>query len=1672
MVKIADLIPSSPAFSLSPDTTLDQAAKEMLALRVSAFLVVEQDEAVGIVTEGDLLHAVREQQPRDLPVARIMTSPVFSVSADTEHIEAYRIAAKQGLRHLVVVDDHNMPLGVVSESDFRRYLGLDFYRRLNNVGALMEHHFPRLPPDATLEEAVAAMETVRVSCVFVVEEGRPLGIVTEHDGVRMFLQRAGNPALSEIMTFPVRTVTPETPIAEAVAMMLESSIRHMAVVDGDGRIVGLLAEHTLMRPLEMDLVDKALDERLQFAKALAEEGNRLQLNDRYQRALLDNFPFMVWLKDTESRFLAVNKPFAIAAGLTSIESVPGKKDIDIWPEDLATRYLSDDQEVMRQGNKKFSLEPLQRSGKRYWYETYRAPVVGDDGILLGTVGFSRDVTEYRQAEEAVLIRNAALAGVLRGERLEGILELLAVALQTECPDCLCAIYTKDPHADILHIAAAPGVSDKFFETIEHLKIEEGNGLSATTAFRRQRVVISDVEIDAVPLPYRPLLLEEKIISGWAEPIFHVSGTLLGVCTVFRRVRGEPDREQTSRLVQTSQLASLLLSQYHHQQQVQDNIETFTGIFEGIHSGILVLDAAGNILNSNHSAQRLLALSAEQLLGKTFYSFSAEGFNDLSEIQAQLNIALSGHSRTFLFWGQQQGQQVFPMQMSFSPSRYFGQMVVLASFEDISERHAAELRQRAGYSLTKALAGGASRTALLETLFRVALGLPEFDSGGAYWVNERELNLACSNGFSTELVSLVRQIPADSPLVNKIVGGELDICQFETPWLGDQYGLQTGLLEAGVRLLLILPLSIDGKVCAALCLASKACRAVSSATLTVLESFAEYFAQALARIDAKEENHRLQDNLVGLFNTLKDFVFIATHEGTIIHCNESAKTSLGFEPALLVGKNVKFIHPLEDGAVVDETLVKIVAGEKSQCVVPLKAKDEKIIPVETEFTHGYWNGAPVLIGVCRDISERLAAEARQRLAASVFDNAHEGIMITNPKGIIVDVNPAFTELTGYSRVEAIGQNAGMLRSGHHDADFYQAMWASIGTQGFWQREVWNRKKNGQLFAEMLNISSVKADSGEISHYVAVFSDITVIKEHQERLEQMAHFDPLTQLPNRVLLGDRLQLAMAQTERSNKLLAVCYLDLDGFKPVNDNYGHAAGDHLLIEVSRRLRQCVRAGDTVARLGGDEFVLLFSALEDTLEADRAISRVLSTLSQPFLLKQEEVHISASIGVALYPLDHADADALLRHADQAMYVAKQNGRNCYRLFDPETDRVAQQRRSAWNRIYEGLRRCEFSLYYQPKVNMREGRVIGAEALIRWHHPEDGLLLPARFLNVVEGTELDAALGDWVLNEALRQLDEWRRQGLDLSVSVNISAMHVQSENFVERLRDLLSLWPEVPAENLELEILETAALEDVKRVSAVFNACRGLGVRLALDDFGTGYSSLTYFRRLPADTLKIDQSFVRDMLEDPDDLAIVEGVIGMTKAFGREVIAEGVETAEHGMVLLQLGCDLAQGYGIARPMPAVDLPAWVKSFRPHELWNSIASFAWSREDLSMLVADVDHERWVRTLYAVLNDPERKLLPRELDASRCRFGLWYAGEGARRYSHLEGFRNIGKIHERLHYVGHQLLWLVQNSAAKSDSQQEIANLKDELAEMVLAMSEAIQVLQVEVLMERQLGHRL
>ncbi len=1051
-------IASREVFCLPADATIGEAVRIMAQRRFSSIVVTDAaGHPVGIVTERNVLNAMHAGLPSETSLRTAMSAPVVVMRGTTQCLDGYQTCMREGIRHLVLVDDEGTVAGVVSETDFRLHLNLTVLAGRRQVISVAQRSITSLPPHGSLMQALNMMRAQRETCVVVVEDEKPVGIVTERDVVRFYSREPGRVSvpIAEVMTSPVLTITSHATINQAAELMLEKKLRHLAVVDGVGRMIGLVSEHDLTQTM---------------AQGLQEE--KIEMDEIFLRTFIDTIPDMVWLKDVEGKFLSSNRHFEFMLGLKEKEII-GKTDYDFVSKQEADFFREQDRKAMEAAEPRINEEwvTFPATGHRRLFETIKTPMRDGQGRVIGVLGVARDIT-----------------------------------LRTQ---------------------------------------------------------------------------------------------------------------------QQRQLAMLEYAINH------------------VHEAAYLIDEERRLVYVNDEVCRALGYSREELLNMTLFDIDPDYTLEKGRAIRE-EVAAKGH------------------------------------------------------------------------------------------------------------------------------------CTFET-------------------------------------------------------------------------RHRRRNG----------------------------------------------------GLILVEVTVATIA----------------------------FDGQTLGMSLARDISERKRTEESLRITASVFDNSQEAIIITDANNNIINANPAFERITGYSRDEVLGRNPKLLNSGRQDRLFYAEMWRALRENKVWRGEVWNRRKCGDIYAELLSISAICDEAGKVQSYVGVFSDITYFKDHEAELSHVANFDALTGIPNRRLLADRLRQAIAHAQRHEKILAVCYIDLDGFKEVNDNYGHEAGDRLLVGVTQRLKQELRAGDTLARLGGDEFVLLFNDLSQEIECFQVLERVMQSIADPIQIDGHKVAVSASIGVTFYPEDNEDGDMLLRHADQAMYVAKQAGKNRFHLFDPVHDQRMRSLHDSRRRIQQGLERGEFELYYQPKLELASGKIVGVEALIRWHHPEQGLLYPIEFLPIIENSDLEIGLGNWVMDRALAQLHAWARAGVEMEVSINISARHLQSPDFTGELRRKLGQYPKLQRGRLQIEVLETAALEDMAQSAELIETCRELGVSFALDDFGTGYSSLMYLSKLTADTLKIDQSFVQGMVSNEGDRAIVQGVIALAGTFGRKTVAEGIEDHRLLGMLVEMGCGYGQGYSIAQPMPAGEFLDWYRKY-------------------------------------------------------------------------------------------------------------------------------------------------
>ncbi|MCD2448801.1 EAL domain-containing protein [Methylicorpusculum oleiharenae] len=685
-------------------------------------------------------------------------------------------------------------------------------------------------------------------------------------------------------------------------------------------------------------------------------------------------------------------------------------------------------------------------------------------------------------------------------------------------------------------------------------------------------------------------------------------------------------------------------------------------------------------------------------------------------------------------------------------------------------------------------------------------------------------------------------------------------------------------------------------------------------------FVTIFEDITAR---KQVENMLRFHSQILNNLAEGIYLIRTTDQTIVFANPRFEHMFGYEPGELLGKHVSVVNPpsIDSHPPTHDSIISVLERTGVWCgEVHNVKKDGSLFwcyACVTTFDHPEFG--LVWVSEHQDITARKQSEHQLRIAATAFE-AHEGMVITDADSLILQVNQAFTQTTGYLPEEVIGQTPRILKSGLHNAEFYQEMWSKIALSGSWQGEIWNRRKNGETYPESLTITAVKNEWGKITNYIATLNDITQRKYSEDKIKQLAYYDQLTQLPNRTMLLDRLKQAFANSGRSGLHGALLFIDLDNFKTLNDTLGHHIGDLLLQQVAQRLLVSGREGDTVARIGGDEFVIILenlSALPDeaAVQSESIGKKILTTLCIPYILDGHEYLSTPSIGFALFKGHGLPVESLMKQADIAMYQAKAAGRNTLRFFDQNMQDSLNRRSALENDLRQAILSRQFVLYYQAQVDGGD-HVVSAEALIRWSHPERGMVSPAEFIPLAEETGLILAIGQWVLESACLQLVTWAstQATRHLRIAVNVSVHQFRQEDFAKQVQELLDRTGADPGK-LKLELTESLLVDNVEDVISKMNLLKGIGVSFSLDDFGTGYSSLSYLKRLPLEQLKIDQGFVRDLLTDPNDAAIARTIVALAQSMGLEVIAEGVETTEQRDFLAIHGCNHFQGFLFGKPV-------------------------------------------------------------------------------------------------------------------------------------------------------------
>ncbi len=982
---------------------------------------------------------------------------------------------------------------------------------------------------------------------------------------------------------------------------------------------------------------------------------------------------------------------------------------------------------------------------------------------------------------------------------------------------------------------------------------------------------------------------------------------------------------------------------HDQQTIlADQSAKLRAIVDNAFDAIATLDADGYIDTFNSAAERLFGFTAEEVRGKNISNFIPNPFLENCRSSAPrelLALHKDGHE--------------FTIELALGEMHAGGQRRWAAFIRDITLRRAAEERVlqlnrllRTISAVSQMIVRERSRERLLNETCRILVEHGEYRMA---WIGLAEahcsrVRVAAQHGIDDGYLAQADIRCDDSPQGSGPTGVAIREGRFviNNDSATDPIFLlwRESALRHGYGSSASFPLQVDGGIIGAVNVYADKPNAFAHEETVLLNELIDdlnYALQMLAVMAAHDQSEHALAQSEANFRSLT----ANANVGILVYCsgqpmfgNAQLLKLLGYTLGELRQAGIaEFVHPDECAAVLAR-LEQQPPGAPAEHVYEtvFLTRDGRELPVEITVTQTLWEGAPCGLVFVHDISDRRRAEARMRQLSSALEQTADAVLITNTTGTIEYVNPAFEQITGFSPAEVIGQSPRLIRSGKHSPAFYQNLWQTILSGKVFREVFINCRKNGDDYFEEKTISPLKNAAGEITHFISTGKDVTERMQAQERLEYIAQHDALTELPNRLLLLDRLNQALARARWHQRVVALLFVDLDRFKTINDTLGHETGDLILQQIALRLNSCVREGDTVARFGGDEFVILLDDVANEIDIRDIAKKVLSALLPPFQISSQHFYVTASIGISLYPNDGADASALLKNADIAMYRAKEQGKNTFQFYSSEMSARAFERLSLESSLRHALDRHELCLFYQPVVDANSGVIVSVEALLRWQHPDLGLVQPSDFIPLLEETGLIVPAGEWVLETACEQLHTWHKLGWpSLRMAINLSIRQLQNDGLLLAFEHNLSKRPYLPGQ-LELEITEGMLMQQGGATTEVLGALRGLGVRLAIDDFGTGYSSLSYLRRFPIDTLKIDRSFVHDLPSDTTDSAITTAIIVLAQSLNLNVIAEGIETQAQRDFLYGQGCRLMQGYLFSKPLPAEDVTHLLRKRNPLSL--------------------------------------------------------------------------------------------------------------------------------------------
>lgn len=1435
-------------------------------------------------------------------------------------------------------------------------------------------------PETALPDVLASMESLRISCVVAVDPANhAVGIFTEQDAIALMAERRviAELLMSDVMSAPPLVATSDMDFRDAYQLISIKGYRHLIVVDADNRLIGIVSEADFLHHMgmeylvELKTVGSAMTRDLVTLKEDATLADAVDMMAKHKISCVivtrDQKPVGILTeRDTISLARTVNDPthvhitrvmhspvqtvdaqMPLQQAMGMMESSHIRRLVVVEGEILSGiitrhdivknmqgRYIEFLHETLERQRKELhhAHKQITQTRQQLLYHSLMEQV--SDAIFVShektgyiidcndqacrSLGYTRDellrLTVFDiaiaiapgaswDAELAIFGRDGRRMVETQHRRRDGSLfpvEVNATLIQRESERYIVAVardLTERKQAEAkLHLK-----NTALNSTANAIVITDKDGIIewANPAFTEMTGFSLDEALGKRP--------KELIKSGLQPREFYevlwntiLSGKVWRGEVVNKRKDGSHYTEEmtitpvyTEDKVITHFIA--VKQDISERKAAEIKLEqseiTYRDILNNLTEAILILDDTGNILDVNRGAELAYQYTREELLKLTAWSVLDAHKNDFNDLQLKLQQVLGGYPVSMEMWGVRKSGEVFPKSSHASKGKYFGRDIILVVSRDISERKAAEAKLEQSEKTYRGILNSITEAVYIQAA-----------DGSFLDVNH---GVEAMYGYTRE--ELLGKTPAflSAPDMNDITVALRAIEQAFN-------GIPQQLEFWGKRK--------DGSIFP------------KSVSLVKGEYFGQPVIIAVARdiTEQKAFETAIKTSETRYRSLVESapfpVVIIDEESAAVTFANHPAEALFELDFAKTTGARAPdfYVNP-EDR---ERIVARQAAGEIVKAeVVELRTATGKHIWVMMTTAAGMFNGRRSHIATLFDITKHKVAEEKLREAAAVMQNTHEGVMITDASSKLLAVNPAFTRMTGYTEAEVLGKNPRLLNSGRQERAFYDVLWKDLLEHGFWQGELWNRRKSGEVYPQLLTISTIYDDKQQPLRYLGVFADITQIKESQAKLEFMAHHDPLTKLPNRSLAESRLEQELEQAHRHNQQLSVLFIDLDRFKQVNDSFGHLVGDELLCAVAKRLNERLREGDTLGRLGGDEFILIASPLQEKQDAAIIARDFIHALSEPFVLSNGvEVFIGGSIGISLFPDDGITVADLTKNADAAMYLAKENGRNQFSFYTSALNADARKKLELENDLRRAVLQNELQIHFQPKVDIRSGAICGAEALARWQKSDNTWISPSDFIPLAEKSGVILTIGNWVLEQTCAQMRVWMDAGLpDMCIALNVSARQFRSGHLDKLVSAALEKF-KIPPHCLELELTESMLMHEPDRAIATMHKLKNVGVKLSLDDFGTGYSNFGYLRRFPIDSLKIDQSFVQGVTVRAEDAMIVDSIIGLAQRMKLRVIGEGVETNEQLAYLGTRGCDELQGFLFSKALPADNFKALLKS--------------------------------------------------------------------------------------------------------------------------------------------------